>query len=342
MENDFAKWRQTYRALRDRIRKRRPGDPLGGTIYSIAAELKVNHKTVRRAVQQLVAEGLINAKRRVGLTVCSQPNVLDAVDRTLLVITHGWKDTEQINGLIRFGAERAATAFQLNTRIIANDALETVRPLFKEKRIIGAVVSMYYPSKELERTIKTLQKRKIPVCVVDQVSDGVDSVVADNNDIGRRIARFLFSHHGIKRALLLRRYGYAQAEFERETGIEEYIIENRISHSRFTWMSDSPDPTDLQKRLYGFLTNGLAIDAVYLRSFDHYHVVQSAAADAGLKPLTVIRLGFESDFRQTGDPGILFQLDEMVYQAATLVVERAADPFRDVQVIRTPSRLFIP
>ena len=85
MSDSGRKWKSAYRAIRARLFQLPPNAPLGLTIEKLATEMKVNHKTIQRAVNQLVDEQLLIAKPRVGLSVHPKRPASNRLDQCILM-----------------------------------------------------------------------------------------------------------------------------------------------------------------------------------------------------------------------------------------------------------------
>ena len=72
MTDDTSLWRQIARTLRAEVAAAAPGDRLP-TEAQLSARFGVNRHTVRRALADLAAEGLVHARRGYGVQVTARP-----------------------------------------------------------------------------------------------------------------------------------------------------------------------------------------------------------------------------------------------------------------------------
>ena len=71
MTGNIPKWRKVYSVLRRWALGARPGTLFESTVHELAREQKVNHKTVYRAIRLLTVEGILEARRGIGIKALS-------------------------------------------------------------------------------------------------------------------------------------------------------------------------------------------------------------------------------------------------------------------------------
>jgi GntR family transcriptional regulator len=95
MRSDWNDSQPIYRQIRDRVVAMilegtlAEGDPLP-SVRTVAAESQINHLTVLKAYQQLVDEGIVEARRGLGMFVNSGARALLARDERERFLNDEW------------------------------------------------------------------------------------------------------------------------------------------------------------------------------------------------------------------------------------------------------------
>ena len=338
MKAPSTKKMAVYRALRDLALSLPPGAPLGDTIFGFARKFGVSPKTVQAAVKLLKSEGIITARTKVGLRVHpSRPQPRRREER-LLFLASGAARNKRFPSCIRRGIREAAERHDFT--VIEKDpgGIREALALAREGLISCAAVSLYRPGKALVRAAVELASSGVHVCAVDQVIKGLDSVVIDNRSVGRMAARYMFSQRGIRRAFIMRRYYYAQAEAEREEGIIEILDELAVAHSRLRWATCI---SGHECQVFPeFLAAGF--DVVFAHTAEMAAEIRRIASEVTGKAPLAVSVGTEEELKEHQVSGIVVSPEEMGEKAVQLLVERRRDPFRPPQILRIEGRIFIP
>ena len=183
-------WTPPYAVLEGKLRavaaESAPGDSLG-TEVAIAREHGVSRMTARKAVNALVAEGLVERRAGVGLFIRRE----ESITRRFRVVAGNllWDVAMKIaSGVRREALEHGAD-------IELRDAGGDMRAFLREIRalpgsgVAGAVILSTHDSR-LESALKGLKSAGFPFAVADRVprDDGVPSSVSDNIAGGRLVA----------------------------------------------------------------------------------------------------------------------------------------------------------
>ena len=238
----------------------------------------------------------------------------------------------------------AAAARRAGYRVLRKSlgTLEEAFGLAREGLLRDAVVSYYRPAAELTEASRRLRAEGVRVCAVDQEVEGLDCVLLDNRAIGRLAARYMFSRRGFRRALIMRRYYLAQAEYEREEGICEVLQELAVGHERVSWMSAFLDREVVCRQLAGFLAAGFRFDLFFCHLPGLAAEVRAFVKErTGTEPLAVA-VGEESELREHGVDGVAVSPEEMGKRAVELLMERRQEPFRKPRTVRLEGRILIP
>lgn len=184
-----------YAVVREKLRKLAtdslPGASLGSEV-AIAKRERVSRMTARKAVNSLVAEGLVERRAGVGLFVRS----VHPVTRKVRLIAGNllWDVAMQIAKAVR--SETTRNGIELELRDAGGDEevfLEEIRSL-PTSGVAGAVVLNTHDNRTDLALYRTVQAG-FPLTVVDRVKqdDGIASVVSDNVRGGRLAADALIN-----------------------------------------------------------------------------------------------------------------------------------------------------
>jgi len=187
MGRPAVKWKRVYRALRSQLIALPPGEPLGRTIEQLAADFKVNHKTICRAIDVLKSEKLLDAKPNVGLSVCIDRPKDPGDGRWILYIRPRGMKGVRFDTLFCRISEPYIEKNGLSYRSVFDDELQGIEPMLTGGAVVGVVVSMMMNSQTLRDAVVRFQKMGISVCVIDESISDIDSVVFDNRAFGRLI-----------------------------------------------------------------------------------------------------------------------------------------------------------
>lgn len=177
-------------ALKERVAGLKPGDSLG-TEVAIAAEFAVSRMTARKAVESLVAGGLVERRAGVGVFVREAekgPKRFRFLAGNLL-----WDSTIRVASAFRRVA--AAAGAEVELRDAEGDAAKLKSELSElpSSGVSGAVVFSIHDA-ELTKSIADLVATGFPLVVVDQSFDaktGVTGILSDNALGGRLVAERL-------------------------------------------------------------------------------------------------------------------------------------------------------
>jgi len=353
----MPKWRQVYRELRRSLLLRRPGSPLGKTIRTLADEFNVNHKVIQRAVGILKKEGLLLARPGSGLRVHpGRPRPSEA-GPLLLYVTRppwtpsksGWRYAEDgaFTAELSLGVREAAERYGMRVKEVMSRKMDEALDLAAEGLVLGAVVCHYYPHEELYSVVGKLKDAGIVTCSVDEHLPDTDSVVVDNRAVGKQIGRLLFTRSSHRKAVIFRRYAYAQAEFEREEGLTELLAQENVPHHRVLWLSQDvlpPAAHDLElalRRISDYWKRGVLFDAAYM----HWSAMAAALREHIMREfgrdVFMATVGAEAELESAGLSGVALEPKELAAEAVRMVVDRTRDRNAPPRVLKIAGRIHI-
>jgi GntR family transcriptional regulator of arabinose operon len=249
MEKDIAKVspsKKAYEQVADAIRKmivsgKVGADGLVGSEISLAQENGVSRVTVRRAVDDLIAERLL--QRRPGKGLYVRKNEADRIKNIWFVIDNIGRES-----FVQFFRAAQKTARDFNLEIHLKDGMSDTREnlrllaeLARRKDVDGAIIVEWHKP-EFYDAVQDIKKRGIPFVVLDHYNDQTSfpCVVADNYRGGWLAAEHLhklghrqFAFIGNTRAMTVQK---------RIAGFRDFLAEKGIALPASQIMNI--DPTD--------------------------------------------------------------------------------------------------
>ncbi|MFH1377444.1 MAG: hypothetical protein ABIH86_01670 [Planctomycetota bacterium] len=348
MDVPGAKWRTVYHALYAIVKETPAGEPLGMGILDIAKKYDVNEKTVRRAISQLKLENLIEARPGIGITIHPDKNVHIANGKYLLFVSfrHDYNRADTKENTMIAATRKRAAEHGLNLKEVyvehvgelnrfVYDQIDAVKPLVTENRVAGIIASFFYISSHRTEIIERLEELGAPICTIDEETEKHDAVVLDNFAIGEKIGRLLFSNPSVRRALIMRRFFYAQPEWERELGLERYIDKHKIPHARFMWMSQAPNTQIWPKRMPFYYECGVQYDALFYHSPYFHDYYEKFFTSVNWRPAHVITVSTPEQISVLKvTEAITINPDAMMEASVDALVKRIENPSAEKHVIK--------
>jgi GntR family transcriptional regulator, arabinose operon transcriptional repressor len=325
-----------------------PGQLLGSE-HDMARETGLSRVSVRRAIGQLVGEGLL--ERRPGRGIYVRESHVATRMVQIIVPDLKWDRCIKTVQGIKSAANKSGAFCQIYD---AHDNLdmdiEVIRKL-PETNADGAIIIALHEPK-FAQVMYELQVRNYPFVLVDQrIPDlEISSVVADNYGGGYTIGQELVK-------LGHRRIGYAgikrpHTSRERVEGMRDAVLDAGLPFDRSLIMDieDIEMVSDWRERLYKYtqrlLTRPDRPTAIFIMSDSPAMVSYRAIKDLGLRiPDDISVVGFDNDAAgQWVDPPLstIDQQAEKIGKAALeILMKRIADPNATV-VHRVIPTMWIP
>ena len=177
--------------LRERVAAMKPGEPFG-TEVALATECGVTRMTARKAVNALVAEGLVERRAGVGLFVREK----GAVTRRWRFIAGNflWDPAIRAASAVRREAAKIGVDVELRDAAGDMDALIGEIAALPDSDVAGAVVFSLHGSR-FDDAIRSVAAKDFPLVVLDECMDArsrVSCVLSDNALGGRLAAERVF------------------------------------------------------------------------------------------------------------------------------------------------------
>jgi DNA-binding LacI/PurR family transcriptional regulator len=226
----YSKYERLASGLREKILrdKYKPGQRFASE-HDLVRQTGLSRTSIRKAVDQLVSEGLIERQAGRGIFVAPRPKEYLYIQ--LVVPNLAYDQCAKISrGAQRGGEQWGAKVNLHDAHRSTRDELDAVRSL-PEQTICGALV-MGFPNEEFCETLYELKRKKFPFVLLDQAPTGlnVPSVTVDNRAGGYAIGRGLIEK-GHKRI------GYIGALFantvqDRLAGVRDAVMDAGIAFDR--------------------------------------------------------------------------------------------------------------
>lgn len=177
--------------LRERVAAMKPGEPFG-TEVALATECGVTRMTARKAVNALVAEGLVERRAGVGLFVREK----DAVTRRWRFVAGNFLWDPAIRAASAVRREAAKIGVDVELRDAAGDMDVLIREIAElpDSGAAGALVFSLHGSR-FDDAIRAVAAKDFPLVVLDECMDArsrVSCVLSDNALGGRLAAERVF------------------------------------------------------------------------------------------------------------------------------------------------------
>ena len=337
MTGNIPKWRKVYSILRRWALGAKPGTLFESTVHELAREHGVNHKTVCRAVKFLRLEGIIEARRGIGIKALRVRRGVGAHEQYIAYICrHGDESEFEIGVQESIVAKANARGFSL--RAAEAERVTDIFPLVERGIVAGIIISFYHGKRSLVTAMEKLKALELPLCTVDEHVEGYDGVVFDNYAMGRMAALRLSAQKSLRRILFLFRDSYAEPEYERERGIRDMLDEQGVPHRRVVWM-----PADT-KMLRGYLASywerGLDFDAAYAHTEGSCTGLRGLYKEAGRRPPYVFGVGLQSDLEKQRMDGVIVPVREVGDAAAEMLFARMKDPNKKLEVRKIEGKVY--
>ncbi len=168
-------------ALRARVALLEPGDALG-TEVAIAEEFGVSRMTTRKAVEQLVEDGLVERRAGVGVFLCEPENVV--------------RNYRFIAGNLLWDATmRTASAFQRT--LVAKKGMVELRDAGGDTKRLVAEIRALPNSGLTGAAIYSIHDEAVGVAIAEVVSGGFPLVVIDEDFASRASATSIVSDNAL-------------------------------------------------------------------------------------------------------------------------------------------------
>ena len=231
-------YEQVYDYIEADVHQRLPGEALPSEVqYSL--QLSVSRQTVRKAVDELVRQGLVRRLPGKGLAVGEVP-AIQPRGRMLIscICTPG--DSDLFRCVL--GCMDAAARFHYEYKLLNfPTAAEQYRAILAEdlSAYDGAVITCFDSEAE-QCTLNLILRAKLPVCIIGNEHEGIASVMSDDFNGGYLIGDAL-ARHGHKRMLWLTTDRQAADVPRRLAGFIQALHDNGIEHDPELTLA-IPDP----------------------------------------------------------------------------------------------------
>jgi len=177
--------------LRERVSGMSHGEPLG-TEVALAEECGVTRMTARKAVNALIAEGLVERRAGVGLFVREK----DAVTRRWRFVAGNflWDPAIRAASAVRRAAAKIGVDVELRDAAGDMDALIGEIAALPDSGASGAFVFSLHGSR-FDDAVRAVAAKEFPLVVLDECMDArsrVNCVLSDNALGGRLVAERVF------------------------------------------------------------------------------------------------------------------------------------------------------
>lgn len=193
-------YQQVYDYIETDVHQRAPGEYLPSEVqYSI--QLAVSRLTVRKAVDELIGQGLVTRIAGKGIVVSKGPNTRPV---GLLLISCICVTGDSDLFLCVQGCMDAAARYQYDYKLLCYpNAAEQYRAVLAEdlSQYSGAIITCFDSEAEL-CTLNLIQRANLPVCILGNEHEGAASVLSDDFNGGYLIGDDL-AKHGHKDILYL-------------------------------------------------------------------------------------------------------------------------------------------
>lgn len=224
-----------YCKIRDKIRveigKYTPGEFVG-TEVSFAEKYEVSRPTVRKAVEFLIEEGLLERIAGKGLAIADEKKYLEKNQRSILIVVHVLKEdvnlfSKTVLGIIDFANECDHTYYIVNQqdKIKRNEVLRSLNL----GAYAGAVVTAYDDKYDMEM-LSIFKDNGLPFVLIDNPLEKgkFNYVVADDYLGGYMIGDHLGSL-GHKKVMFLSITNRAQTLENRLRGIRDGLASHDVA-----------------------------------------------------------------------------------------------------------------
>jgi DNA-binding LacI/PurR family transcriptional regulator len=337
MTGRIAKWQTVYSALRRWALEAKPGTRYPSTVHKLAREHGINHKTVLRAIRVLVMEGIIEARRGIGIKALRVRRGVSAHERYIAYICR-YPDTSEFEIGVQESIVAKANARGFSVRTIEAERVGDIIPLVQRGMVAGIIISFYHGKPSLVAAMKRLEALRLPLCTVDEHKEGYDGVVFDNYAMGRMAALRLSAQKSLRRILFLFRDSYAEPEYERERGIRDMLDEQGVPHRRVVWMPS--DAKILKGYLESYWKHGLDFDAAYAHTEGTCTGLRLLYKEAGRQPPYVFSVGLQSDLEKQRMDGVIVPVREVGEAAAEMLFARMKDPDKKLEVRKIEGKVY--
>lgn len=187
----YVKYERLAIGLREKILRHRykPGQRFASE-HDLVRQTGLSRTSIRKAVDQLIGEGLI--ERQAGRGIYIVPQAADQLNIQLVLPNLAYDMCAKISrGAQRSGEQRGATVNIYDAHRSVNGELEAIRSL-PEQNVRGALL-MTIAHEKFSETLFELKQKQFPFVLMDQKIDGlnVPSVTTNNHAGGYAIGKTL-------------------------------------------------------------------------------------------------------------------------------------------------------
>ena len=336
-------WRQVYWKLRELALDLNPGDPIGLTSHDVAAKYRVNIKTVTRAIRQLKAEGVLMTKRKHGTFVHPQCPTRAKDGKIILHVVLGYESRSHfplLSSQVEI-LETIASKHKCRIITVSPQRLLDISDLLKEGQVFGAIVNTLNGVQDAKEAIERLRAFGVKICALDDPFPGVDSVIYDNEDIGRQIGEILIRRLGSERILALRSNSFCNGPFDRDEGFRKAIHTHR-AEMKVIWLN-YVSPSSRKARLAeAYMRYGIKFDCAYLPSPDDWQVMTNLCKSSKAPVPFMAAFGTREELEEKRIAGAYLNMEKYVGDAVNLLFEQAKEPLRPPVVIKHKAMTYIP
>lgn len=223
-------YQQIKETIRAQAKQLEPGISLG-TEIAYAKTFNVSRPTIRKAIEELISEGVVSRIAGVGLQVATI-QIHETSEKKILIMVNSLEDDDGLFTRIVMGAIDVANEFGFGYHILNNiDDTEKIKAIksLDFSRYIGVILTSYDFPNDRE-ILDYIKKSRVPFVLVDNPLEGgiYNYVVADDYSGGYMIGEHLFSL-GHTRILFLSNDWAAVTVVNRCKGLFDSLKQNGIN-----------------------------------------------------------------------------------------------------------------
>ena len=233
---------RVYEQVREQIardaRQSVPGEYLSSEIQ-YSRELEVNRLTVRKAVDELIKDGLIYRVAGKGLFV---GNLVEAKPCFHLLFSMQYTHEDSDFFQTMMGCIDAANRLEVSYKILSADDTRSRLDMILSEELsrYNAIILSCFDNQDDLSTLKVLRKAKLPIIMVGGNTDGDACVMSDNYNGGYMIGDHL-ARNGHKQIVYLTTNRPIEGIRQRRDGFLQALNDNKI-HLHNEYIISVEDP----------------------------------------------------------------------------------------------------